>query len=160
QLMLALYRSGRQAEALDAYQAVRHALVEELGIEPGRALRELERGILQQDPELDLATAPTGEAETSRQAVRPAPHQEVQREEARKRASVVFADLVDSTKLGEQDPERTRMLLDRFFGAMAEEVVRTGGTLEKFIGDAVMAVFGVPVAQEDHAERALHAALA
>ena len=51
QLMLALYRSGRQAEALAAYQAARSALVEELGIEPGAELQKLERAMLQQDPE-------------------------------------------------------------------------------------------------------------
>lgn len=55
QLMLALYRSGRQAEALDAYRAGRRALLAELGIEPGRALHELERMILEQDPALDVA---------------------------------------------------------------------------------------------------------
>lgn len=55
QLMLALYRSGRQAEALAAYQAARSALVEELGIEPGQELQKLERAMLQQDPSLDLA---------------------------------------------------------------------------------------------------------
>jgi DNA-binding SARP family transcriptional activator len=59
QLMLALYRSGRQAEALDAYQATRRALVDELGIEPSPAVQELEKAILRQDPALDLATAPT-----------------------------------------------------------------------------------------------------
>ena len=52
-LMLALYRSGRQAEALDAYQEARRTLVEELGIDPVRALQELERAILRQDPSLD-----------------------------------------------------------------------------------------------------------
>ena len=54
QLMLAFYRSGRQAEALDAYQDARRALVEELGIEPGRSLRQLQQAILEQDPALDL----------------------------------------------------------------------------------------------------------
>jgi class 3 adenylate cyclase len=79
----------------------------------------------------------------------------------RKLATVLFADLVGSTALGEQeDPERTRALLERFYDAMAEEIGRAGGTVEKFAGDAVMAVFGVPDAHEDHAERALHAALA
>ena len=53
QLMLALYRSGRQAEALEAYREARRVLVEELGLEPGRRLKELERGILAQDPSLD-----------------------------------------------------------------------------------------------------------
>jgi class 3 adenylate cyclase len=77
----------------------------------------------------------------------------------RKVATVLFADLVGSTELGEQDPERTRALLDRFYDAIAAEIVGSGGTVEKFVGDAVMAAFGVPAAQEDHAERALHAAL-
>ena len=78
----------------------------------------------------------------------------------RKVATVLFADLVDSTGLGEGDPEQTRALLERFYAAMAEEVEQAGGTVEKFAGDAVMAAFGAPVALEDHAERALHAALA
>jgi DNA-binding SARP family transcriptional activator len=58
QLMLALYRSGRQAEALDAYAEARRALVEELGIEPSREVRELHQAILEQDPGLDLPTTP------------------------------------------------------------------------------------------------------
>jgi len=58
QWMLALYRSGRQAEALGAYQAARRALVDGLGIEPSPALQELEQAILRQDPELDLARTP------------------------------------------------------------------------------------------------------
>ena len=56
QLMLALYRSGRQAEALDAYRGARATLVEQLGIEPGSALRHLERAILNQDPALDVSS--------------------------------------------------------------------------------------------------------
>src|SRR3954452_15766306 len=55
QLMLALYRSGRQAEALEAYRAARSMLVDELGIEPGRELRELHQAVLEQDPALDRA---------------------------------------------------------------------------------------------------------
>lgn len=78
----------------------------------------------------------------------------------RKIATVLFADLVGSTELaGSQDPERTRATLDRFYEAMAAEVVAAGGTIEKFAGDAVMAAFGAPAAYEDHAERALHTAL-
>jgi DNA-binding SARP family transcriptional activator len=56
-LMLALYRSGRQAEALHAYQQMRHRLVEDLGIEPGESLQLLQRAILQHDPALDLPAA-------------------------------------------------------------------------------------------------------
>jgi class 3 adenylate cyclase len=81
--------------------------------------------------------------------------------EERKLATVLFADLVGSTALsGSQDPERSRVLLDRFYDVMTEEIERAGGTIEKFAGDAVMAPFGAPSALEDHAERALHAALA
>ena len=80
--------------------------------------------------------------------------------EERKLATVLFADLVGSTELaGSQDPERTRAVLNRFYDAMAVEIAEAGGTVEKFVGDAVMAAFGAPAAQEDHAERALHTAL-
>jgi class 3 adenylate cyclase len=80
--------------------------------------------------------------------------------EERKLATVLFADLVGSTALGaRQDPERTRALLQRFYDVMQAEIEAAGGTVEKFVGDAVVAVFGAPAAQEDHAERALHAAL-
>jgi class 3 adenylate cyclase len=79
----------------------------------------------------------------------------------RKLATVLFADLAGSTALAdEQDPERTRARLERFYDAMGAEIQAAGGTIEKFAGDAVMAAFGAPEALEDHAERALHAALA
>jgi class 3 adenylate cyclase len=79
----------------------------------------------------------------------------------RKLATVVFADLVGSTELGGSlDPERTRAMLERFYDAMGTEIDAAGGTIEKFAGDAVMAVFGAPASLEDHAERALHGALA
>ena len=71
----------------------------------------------------------------------------------RKLATVLFADLVGSTELGGSlDPEHTRDLLDRFYDAMAAEIAVGGGTVEKFIGDAVVAVFGAPAAREDHPE--------
>jgi class 3 adenylate cyclase len=80
--------------------------------------------------------------------------------EERKLATVLFADLVASTELaGGQDPERVRAMLDRFYDGMTAEIERAGGTVEKFVGDAVMAAFGAPVAHEDDAERALHVAL-
>jgi predicted ATPase/class 3 adenylate cyclase len=74
--------------------------------------------------------------------------------------SVLFADLVGFTALSEaRDPEEVRELLSRYFDVCRELVERYGGTVEKFIGDAVMAVWGAPVAQEDDAERAVRAAL-
>ena len=81
--------------------------------------------------------------------------------EERKLATVLFADLVGSTAFADsEDPERVRATLERFYDAMTEEIERTGGTVERFAGDSVMAAFGAPAALEDHAERALHAALA
>jgi len=78
----------------------------------------------------------------------------------RKLATLLFADLVGSTALGDRlDPEHARDLLERFYDAMEAEIALGGGTVEKFIGDAVVAVFGAPAAQEDHAERALQTAL-
>jgi class 3 adenylate cyclase/tetratricopeptide (TPR) repeat protein len=79
--------------------------------------------------------------------------------EQRKIVTVLFCDLAGSTALGETvDPERLRALLARYFDEMKRIVERHGGTVEKFIGDAVMAVFGVPVAHEDDALRAVRAA--
>jgi predicted ATPase/class 3 adenylate cyclase len=73
---------------------------------------------------------------------------------------VLFADLVGFTTLAEgRDPEETRELLSRYFDSARQVIDRYGGVVEKFIGDAVMAVWGAPVAQEDDAERAVRAAL-
>jgi DNA-binding SARP family transcriptional activator len=69
-LMTALYRSGRQAEALNAYQDARRALVDELGVEPSTALHELERAILRQDPALDVeAPAPAGVRDVAQRSI-------------------------------------------------------------------------------------------
>jgi class 3 adenylate cyclase len=74
--------------------------------------------------------------------------------------SVLFADLVSFTTLAEgRDPEAVRDLLGRYFDVASEVVERYGGKIEKFIGDAVMAVWGTPIAREDDAERAVRAAL-
>ncbi|MFE6769847.1 adenylate/guanylate cyclase domain-containing protein [Streptomyces fimicarius] len=78
----------------------------------------------------------------------------------RKPVTVLFCDLVGSTALsGVLDPETLRTVTLRYFEAMSAEIVARGGTPEKFIGDAVMAVFGVPVVRDDDARRALAAAL-
>src|SRR5689334_25114957 len=78
----------------------------------------------------------------------------------RKTVTVVFCDVTGSTALGEStDPEALRALLARYFERLQGIVESHGGTVEKFIGDAVMAVFGVPVAHEDDALRACRAAV-
>jgi len=79
--------------------------------------------------------------------------------EVRKTVTVLFADVVSSTSRGEQtDPESTRRMLGRYFAEIRQVVERHGGTVEKFIGDAVMAVFGIPTLHEDDALRAVRAA--
>ncbi len=78
----------------------------------------------------------------------------------RRLVSILFADLVGFTARSDgEDPERVREFLDQYFALAREIVERYGGTVEKFIGDAVMAVWGAPVAQEDDAERAVRTAL-
>jgi class 3 adenylate cyclase len=79
--------------------------------------------------------------------------------EERKHVTILFADVAGSTTLaGHLDPESLRDVLQRYFDAMREAIEAEGGTVEKFIGDAVMAVFGMPVTHEDDPSRALRAA--
>jgi class 3 adenylate cyclase len=74
----------------------------------------------------------------------------------RRLVSIMFVDLVGFTTMSEgRDPEEVRELLSRYFDASREIIERYGGTVEKFIGDAVMAVWGAPTAHEDDAERAV-----
>jgi class 3 adenylate cyclase/tetratricopeptide (TPR) repeat protein len=81
--------------------------------------------------------------------------------EERKLVTILFADVVGSTKLSSRiDPERMHDMMTRFFGIARKEIERFGGTVEKFIGDAVVAVFGLPAVHEDDPERAVRAAVA
>ncbi len=83
------------------------------------------------------------------------------RQAERRLVTVLFADLVGFTTISEhRDPEEVRDLLSRYFDRCRTLIERYGGTVEKFIGDAVMAVWGTPVAREDDAERAVRTALA
>ncbi len=80
--------------------------------------------------------------------------------DVRKVVTIVFADVTGSTALGERlDPEALRRVMGRYFDEMAAVIQRHGGTVEKFIGDAVMAVFGIPRLHEDDALRAVRAAI-
>jgi len=146
QLMLALYRSGRQAEALTAYRQARETLVEELGIEPSPELQRLEQSVLRHDPELDVPERATAAATPPGQ-------------ERRKTVTILFTDIVDSTSFAAAlDPEVLRMVMRRYFDTVRTVVERHGGTLEKFIGDAAIAVFGIPQMHEDDPLRAVRAA--
>ena len=79
--------------------------------------------------------------------------------ETRKVVTVVFTDVAGSTALGERlDPETLRRVMWRYFDSMQATLERHGGTVEKFIGDAIVAVFGVPAVHEDDALRAVRAA--
>jgi class 3 adenylate cyclase/tetratricopeptide (TPR) repeat protein len=105
-------------------------------------------------PECGTATAPSARAGSPSGDVPGEPRRE------RRLVSVLFADLVGFTAASEdRDPEQTRDFQERYFALCREVIARYGGTVEKFIGDAVMAVWGAPTAHEDDAERAVRAAL-
>src|SRR3954451_18395582 len=88
------------------------------------------------------------------------PERNPARHETRKVVTILFADVAGSTALGEQlDPETLRALMTRYFARMRDVIEAHGGTVEKFIGDAVMAVFGVPHVHEDDALRSCRAAV-
>ncbi len=160
--MLALYRSGRQAEALEAYQDARRALVDELGIDPSRELRELEQAILRQDPALDPETAKeAGAARRSRNG--PSPLSPPNRGRTRARSGrrspscTCISTLRPSTGTS-STPRSCDGVLTRAFGEVTSAVEAHGGTIETTTGDAVTAIFGVPVVHEDDPVRAARAA--
>jgi class 3 adenylate cyclase/DNA-binding SARP family transcriptional activator len=155
QLVLALYRSGRQTEALEAYQAVRRSLNDELGLEPGQALRDLESAILRQDSSLSIRGSEPAAPPTPSEAPRVAPAQDELRP-----VTVLFADIVGSTGLGERlPPEDVKALIGECVSQMALAVEEYGGIVQSFEGDGICAYFGVPHAHEDDPERAARTGL-
>ena len=134
QLMLALYRSGRQAEALTTYRDGRHALVDELGIEPGRSLRELEQAILRQDPALD-ANAPDdgGSGRAGRDpSARPLPTGTV---------TLFFADIEASTLLLQTLGAEYGAVLTRIRELVRAAISKHRGSEVDWAGDGVFLAF-------------------
>ncbi len=144
QLMLALYRAGRQSDALDAYREARRLLVEELGLEPSPELRALESAILRQDASLGLPSL-VPERIASQPAVR-------------KTVTIVHVDL-GSAGAEVPDPEALARRLEGPLEHVLVVVDRHEGELTARLADAVTATFGLPSLHEDDALRAVRAAV-
>jgi DNA-binding SARP family transcriptional activator len=155
QLMLALYRAGRQTGALDAFADARRRLVDELGVEPGRPLRELHQAILNQDETLDrLVEARPPPVEQVDPAVAPEPSTR----EVRKTVTAVCVGVSVSSPREALDPEALGGVTGRAFGEVERAIERHGGVVETVAGEALTALFGLPTAHEDDALRAMRAA--
>src|SRR5262249_10190009 len=142
QLMLALYRSGRQAEALDAYSEFRSTLMEELGLEPSSALRELQAAILRQDPVLAPGSAVAGTPL------------------ARRPVTVLCVALQLAPGSGVPlDPETHGAVNEHLASGLTAVLERHGGKLAASDGERLMGVFGVATVHEDDALRAARASL-
>jgi DNA-binding SARP family transcriptional activator/class 3 adenylate cyclase len=162
-LMLALYRSGRQAEALAAYRTARQSLIDELGIEPSLSLQRLEQAILAQDAALELLAPvrPMVRVEEPSPAAQPAVAAPLPPSTERKLITVLFADVDEPAgEFVERDPEDVSSMLAGHLERVRAQVDRFGGTIEHAVGGTTMAVFGVPRTREDDPERAVRAALA
>jgi class 3 adenylate cyclase/DNA-binding SARP family transcriptional activator len=160
QLILALYRSGRQADSLEVYREGRRILLDELGIDPSPALQELEKAVLNQDASV-LAPEPSPQA-GGEVAAPPPLSSEIPAtrvaDEVRP-VTILFADVVGSTALGERlAPEEVKALLGECVTIMSRAVEEFGGTVQAYQGDGICAYFGVPAAHANDPERAALAA--
>ena len=142
QLMLALYRSGRQADALEAYREFRRTLMDELGLEPSSALRELQAAILRQDPALAPGSA-TGGTPPARGPVT---------------VLCVALQLVPSSGVA-LDPEAHGVVNEHVVSGLTAVLERYGGKLAASDSEHLMGVFGVATLHEDDALRAASASL-
>ena len=149
QLMLALYRAGRQADALEIYRQTREFLVEELGLEPSRKLQQLQSRILVHDPGLDArpSRSDSGSPDTLYIAGKPPA--------IRKSVTVVSAAVQFDERL---DPEALGRVRSTALDALSDAFARHGGSVEKRLGEGLVGIFGVPRVHEDDALRAVRAA--
>jgi len=148
QLMLALYRSGRQADALRAFQRARSILSTQLGLEPGRKLVELEEQILRHDPALDLDPAvitnratPDGTRLDPGSTPVSALDQAVAANRPRGTVTFLISDVEGSVKAWEEAPTATAEQIDAMHQLWTETIARHDGNLVKSTGDGVLAVF-------------------
>ena len=142
QLMLALYRSGRQADALEAYRQFRSTLMEELGLEPSSALRELQAAMLRHDPVLGPGPATSG----------------TQRARGPVTVLCVALQLAPSSGVA-LDPEAHGVMNEHVVSGLTAVLERHGGKLAASDGEHLMGVFGVATLHEDDALRAARASL-
>ncbi|GAA3611093.1 BTAD domain-containing putative transcriptional regulator [Microlunatus ginsengisoli] len=171
-LMQAYYVTGRQVDALDTYQRVRNLMIDELGVEPGPELRDLERRVLAQDPSLSVPTAPLDPAVPAPDADqlhanRPGAAQlgadrAAPDGGADERRTVTFVSfgLTDYERLlDELDPEDLADVQDELRARAEDVVAQHGGVVASATDEGVLAYFGYPNAAEDDPQQAVRAAL-
>jgi DNA-binding SARP family transcriptional activator/class 3 adenylate cyclase len=160
QLMLAYYRSGRQTDALALYQGTWRLLVDELGIDPSPALRQLESQILRHDPLLGLPLSSSMASASSEKTVDESNNSLVSISgQGRKVVTVLVTAPKGPRRARSQDPELRRRAGDRFLAMTSPVLERHGASIVKLVDDRVMGLFGVPAAHEDDAFRAVRAAV-
>ena len=150
-LMLALYRSGRQAEALRVYADLHATLVEQIGVDPGPSLQQLEELILRQDPTLDLEVVTPLESVAD---------EERWISEERRIVTVLAVDVALTSDKGDApDAEVSQRVLERYFRRATAVLAGHGGSVDESVADTLVGIFGLPTTREDDAVRAVLAAV-